>query len=59
MRAATAKDFPMDSDQLEEELLEELSNAIYKVLPSFDNNLTNSTWEEIKTLVAKIVAELN
>ena len=46
-------------DRLEEELLEYVSDAIYKVLPNFDNNLTDQTWEEIKVLVAKIVQELN
>ena len=49
----------MSNEQLEEQLLEEVSNAIYKVLPNFDNNLTNETWEEIKSITIKIVNELN
>jgi hypothetical protein len=40
------------------ELTEEISNAIYKVFPNFDNNIEKETWDLMVLSVEEICSQL-
>jgi len=41
-----------------EKLIEEISNAIYKVFPNFDNNIEKETWDLMVLSVEEICSQL-
>jgi hypothetical protein len=41
-----------------EDLMQEISNAIYKVFPNFDNNIEKETWALLVLSVEEICSQL-